>query len=190
MQSAAQPPAGAEKLDLASFLSRIDSPDAEVRYSAWHTAGPMGAQAVAPLAQRLASPDKGIAKAAKGALENVVHYAARPGAGAESHAVARELTATAADGSLPASSRAEALHLLGFVADGRDVPHIAPLLHDETLRDEARMALERIPGSASADALKTALRDAPPDFHGPLAQSLYCRKLTPQNAGILPEEKT
>src|SRR5207244_10974382 len=111
-----------ENPNLASVLARIQSSDAEVRYTAWHTAGPMGAQAVLPLAQRLASPDKGIAKAAKGALETVVHYTARPGAGAEAHAVARELAAAATDAGLPAPTRAEPLHLFSFVGRGRAVP--------------------------------------------------------------------
>ncbi|HZP83387.1 MAG TPA: HEAT repeat domain-containing protein [Chthonomonadaceae bacterium] len=169
--------------DLNAFLEALKSPDAERRYAAWRGAGPMGAAAVAPIADLCASPDRGVAKAAKGALENIAHHAARPGAGKEARAVSTELLQVA-QSRRPTATRAEALHLLGFTADSRAVPGIAPLLTDTAVRDEARMALERIPGNASLHALKQAAKTAPADFRPALEQSLHNRVLTPKTAGI------
>ena len=49
------------------------------------------------------------------------------------------------------------------------------LLSDADLREEARMALERIPGEESLSVLKSALDSVPEDFKPNLAQSLRAR---------------
>jgi HEAT repeat protein len=186
------------------LIAQIQSANADVRYKAWRSAGPMGAPAVVPLGTLMASPDTGVAKAAKGALETVAHHAARPGAREEAYAVSQELLKLAGN-VLPAPSadvpqgaqvrnvavrpfavRAEALHLLGFTADSRSVPGIAKLLSDPVVRDEARMALERIPGSASLNALKQAEKTADDSFRSHLRQSLHNRALRPETAGMQP----
>jgi HEAT repeat protein len=171
---------------LQEFLDKIKSPDASVRYAAWRSAGPMGAQAVAPLADLMASSDKGVAKAAQGALQAIVHHAGRPGAGREARAVAEELLKVAAS-NRPRMVRADVLNWLGMIGDGRGVSGIAKLLGDAELREDARMALERIPGRDAQRALENALKTAPADFKPNLEQSLYNRKLAPATVGIKPE---
>ncbi|HLV80696.1 MAG TPA: hypothetical protein VKT32_10455 [Chthonomonadaceae bacterium] len=170
---------------VSEFIEKMKSPDADVRYAAWRAAGPVGAPAIASLADLAASPDKGVAKSARGALQTIVHYAARPGARADAHAVSVELLKVAADSERPQSVRAEALHLIGFTADSRTVPGVARLLADAPVRDEARMALERIPGSAATGALRQAAQAAPGDFRPALQQSLHNRALTRKTAGLL-----
>ncbi|MBI3910288.1 MAG: hypothetical protein HY320_05065 [Armatimonadetes bacterium] len=170
---------------LQEFLEKIQSSDASVRYAAWRSAGPVGAPAVVPLADLMASADKGVVKAAQGALQGIVHYAARPGAREEARSVSAELLKVAAS-SRPTRVRAEALHWLGFVGDQRAVLGIALLLGDAEVRDEARMALERMPGRAPRRALQQALETAPADFKPNLQQSLSNRHLTPDTVGTRP----
>lgn len=172
--------------NLQEFLDKIKSSDANVRYAAWRSAGPMGAQAVAPLADLMASADKGVAKAAQGALQAIVHHAGRPGASREARAVSEELLKVAAS-NRPRLVRADALNWLGMIGDGRIVSGIAKLLGDAELREDARMALERIPGREAQRALERALQTAPADFKPNIEQSLYNRKLTPATVGIKPE---
>jgi HEAT repeat protein len=167
---------------LQEFLEKIKSPDANVRYAAWRAAGPMGAQAVAPLAELMASSDKGVAKAAQGALQAIVHHAGRPGASREARAVAEELLKVAAS-NRPRMVRADALNWLGMIGEGRVVSGIAKLLGDAEMREDARMALERIPGRDAQRALENALKTAPADFKPNLEQSLYNRQLTPATVG-------
>jgi HEAT repeat protein len=173
------------QIDAQTLLDRLQSPDANVRYKAWREAGPVGAGAVTGLADLLASPDKGIARAAQGALETIVHYAARPGATNEARAVSVELL-KAATAERPPLVRAQALNMLGFTGDGRAVPGLVKLLAVPAVREEARMALERIPGSAAENALKKAETTVPADFKPNIAQSLHNRDLTPDTVGTLP----
>ncbi len=173
------------QIETQSLLDRLQSPDANVRYKAWREAGPTGASAIKGLADLLASPDKGIARAARGAIETIAHYAARPGAQGEAHAVSVELLRVAqSDPHTPV--RTEALTLLGLTGDGRVVPDLVKLLAITEVREEARMALERIPGSASLNALKQAETSVPADFKANIDQSLHNRELTPRTAGTLP----
>lgn len=170
---------------LQEFLEKIKSNDANVRYAAWRAAGPTGSSAVAPLAELMASTDKGVAKAAREALQTIVHHSARPSGQKEARDVAAELLKVAASPA-PKLVRADSLNWLGFVGDDRAVPGLAKLLEDPEVREDARMALERIPGRASLRALQQAVKAAPDDFRPNLEQSLYNRSLTPATAGIKP----
>ena len=133
---------------VAEFIAKIKAPDGAVRYGAQKTAGPLGSAAIAPLSDLVGGADRPAAKAAKGALENIVHHADRPGAKPEARAVTLTLLDVAAS-PRPAPARAHALYLLGFAADGRAAAAIAKMRNDPEIGDEARMALERIPGSAA-----------------------------------------
>lgn len=170
-------------MDLDQFLQQISSKDADARYRAWRSAGPMGAAAVAPLADLMAGADRGVAKAAGEAIERIVHHAARPAAQEEARAVSAALLKVA-ESQRPRRVRADALHWLGFVGDGRVVPGLAKLLGDPALREEARMALERIPGREATRALERARRSAPADFKPHLEQSLRNRRLTRETVGV------
>lgn len=173
-------------MDLEAFLAQIRSEDAEQRYKAWRGAGPFGAKAVVPLAELAASPLPGVAKAAREALQVIVHHAGRPGATDEARAVAAALLSVAESPRQSTRVRADALHWLGFVGDARAVPGIARLLNEPGVRDEARMALERIPGRESLRALRQARDTAPADFKAHLEQSLRARALTPATVGTKP----
>jgi HEAT repeat protein len=173
------------QIETLSLLDRLQSPDANMRYKTWRAAGPTGASAVKGLADLMTSPDKGIARSARGALETIAYYAARPGAANDAHAVSMELLQVAV-ADRPVAVRAQALYLLGFTGDGRVVPTVVKLLASPEVREEARIALERIPGSASLNALKKAETTVPADFQPNIRQSLHNRELTPQTVGTLP----
>jgi len=160
---------------LAPFLSRIQSDNADVRYAAWSRADRIGAPAVVPLGKLLASEDREVAKAAAEALKVIVHHAGRPGAGQARRSVAAELVKLLAP-HWPARTRAEAIHLLSFVAGAGQVPAIAGLLADADLREEARLCLERLPTEAATRALIDALDDVPDAFKPRIIEALGHRR--------------
>lgn len=169
--------------NVSQLINTIKTGNADARYAAWRAAGPAGAAAVAPLAELMASTDKGASRAATEALGRVAHYAARPTASpAERQSVVVELLRVAS-APRPRTVRAEALHLLGFVGNGNMVPALARLLNDPEVREDARLALERIPGPQSQRALEDALRRAPADFRPNLQQSLANRRQTRASVG-------
>lgn len=138
----------------ADFLRDLASPDAAVRQAAAASARTQGAGAIAGLGDLASGPDKAVAKAARKALEDIAHHAARPGAkGKETQAVADQM-ALLTDAKRPRALRAHALHLLGFVGRDKNVAGIARLLSDPQVGDDARMALERINTGAARKALK------------------------------------
>lgn len=155
---------GVTRPEIDEFLVRIQDSDAEARCAAWREAGPMGAEAIASLADLMAGGDQGVSLAAVEALHRITHHAARPEATpAERHGVADEL-AKLLDPRRPNKVRAESLYLLSLIGDEDAVKAIAALLDDRELRDTARMTLQRIPGSACTQALIAALDKAPTDF--------------------------
>jgi len=150
--------------DLNDFLARIQSNDGATRRAAWESAGPYGAQAVAPLVKILAADTgndkakKDQAKAAGFALERIAHHAARPGAEAERRAVAAELIKAVND---DANARAydPLLNLIAATAEDDSVPAVAALLLDPNprRREMARWALLRIATPGATKALIEAL---------------------------------
>jgi HEAT repeat protein len=166
------------------FIGRIRNDNADVRYAAWHTAGPMGSAVVAPLAALLGGEDKGVAKAASEALNTITHYACRPGSRAERRAVSKELVRLLE--SEPHAARVKALELLALCGQGGCVPFVAPLMKNEKLREDARRALERIPGDEATQALIEALKEAPEAFRPAIIHSL-ARRNAGQALGVLVE---
>lgn len=169
--------------NLKDWLEKLKSDDAEARAVAARAAGPQGAAAIVPLAEIMGGDNKGAAWAATQALNHIAHYSARPGARPqEARQVAAELLKIAAS-NRPRMVRSEALDALGFIGGAPEVPMLARLLDDKDVREEARMALERIPGAESQRALQQASQKAPADFQPNLRQSLYSRSLTAATAG-------
>jgi hypothetical protein len=76
------------------------------------------------------------------------------------------------------SARRELLWMLSEIGGDESVEPIAALLADTELRDDARMALQRIPGDKSLAALEGGLAAAPNDFKINIAQSLRSRGVT------------
>jgi hypothetical protein len=155
------------------LIARIKDKDDKVRGPAWQGAGPSGAPAVKPLAAVMTDPDMETARSAKRALYQIVRYAGRPGAVAEAKAVTAELLPLLKGTATPV--RREVLWLLSEIAGDEAVAPMAALLSDAELREDARLALQRIPGKKSIAALKDGLKAAPADFKPNLAESLRAR---------------
>lgn len=157
------------------LIAKLKSGDDNVRGDAWQNAGPAGPGAVKPLAGLAAEGDREVSRAATRALWKIVYHAGRPGADAEKAPVAAELLALLGD-DRPVAVRRDVLWMVSELADGEAaVGVVAPLMAHSELREDARMALERIPGDASLGALKKALGEVPEDFRIQIAQSLRAR---------------
>lgn len=174
-----------EPLNRDKWLADLKSGDVDKRNAAARASGPMGAMAVAALADLMAGPDKGVSRAAAQAMQRVAHHSARPGAArVEARRTAVELLKVAF-APRPRAVRVEALEGVGFVGDGAIVPFLVRLLDDKEVREEARMALERIPGPQSQRALMEALQRAPEEFKPSLRQSIHNRGLSRATVGAV-----
>jgi HEAT repeat protein len=159
---------------VSDLIARIKDKDDKVRGPAWQNAARYGAPAVKPLAEvALSDPDFEVARAAKRALWRIVRYAGRPGAKAERRAVVAELIPVTVQGA--ANVRREFLWMLSEIGGDETVEIVAALLSDPALREDARAALQRIPGRKSLAALKSALETAPEDYRPAIAVSLRVR---------------
>lgn len=167
---------GNRDTSVTEWIEHIKSPDDTVRGPAWQGAAQFGAPAVKPLADLMQDPGMETARSAKRALWTIVRHAGQPGADPMKQAVIAEL--------LPLLSRDhwatrhEVLWMLSEIGGDEAVPAIAILLSDEKLREDARAALERIPGRKSLAALKSALKTAPEDYRAAIAVSLRARGVT------------
>jgi hypothetical protein len=65
--------------------------------------------------------------------------------------------------------------MLSEIGSAAAVGAMARLLRDREARDDARMALQRIPGPEATQALQTALQTAREEFRPPLAEALRKR---------------
>ncbi|MBK9138977.1 MAG: HEAT repeat domain-containing protein [Verrucomicrobia bacterium] len=163
----------ADNPGVQALLAKIKNPDDHVRGPAWQGAGTFGAPAVVPLGEAMTDPDFEIARAARRAIEVIVRHAGRPGAESERRAVAAELVKLLDHQALPV--RRHALWMLSEIGDDEAVPAIARLLGDAGTREDARCALERIPGPRATEALKAAFAVSPEDFKYALAHTLRLR---------------
>lgn len=164
----------ASKKGVADLIGKIKDSSAEVRTKAWQEAGEAGAAAVNALAEVMTDKDMEVARAAKRALWQIVHYTGRPGADQEKQAVAGKLAGLLGD-DRPVAVRREVLWMLSEVGRKKAVEPIAGLLANKELREDARMVLERIPDKSSVAALRAGFKAAPDDFKPSLAQSLRNR---------------
>ena len=163
----------ADTSDVNELVAKIKSKDDAVRGPAWQGAGPVGARAVGPLAEVMTDADFETARCAKRAIEKIVRHAGRPGADAERKAVQGELVKLLPHAS--ANVRRHAAWMLSEIGDDSAVAPVAALLADGEVREDARCAIERIPGAPATAALKKALSSAPEDFKYALAHSLRVR---------------
>ena len=183
--------ADAPKLDTVKFLAMMRSADAAERYIGWQSAGPYGADVINVLAELAASSDKGVALSATGAMEKIAHYAGRPGAKIEAEKATREFLKVA-NSAHPRMVRANAINLIGMIGDNRAIGGLVRLMKDMELREDARLALERIPGNLAETALKElakAADETKEEFGSNLKQSLYSRNLQAKTVGLLPTQK-
>ena len=174
------------------LISRIKDDSAEVRTEAWQRAGEVGAPAVKPLAEVMTDENLEVARAAKRALWKIVRVAGRPEGGRQKRAVETQLIDLLGE-SQPVAVRREVLWMLSEIGERSSVRPIAELMANKELREDARMALERIPLEGAVRALKAGFEAAPEDFKLNLAQSL--RKRGEEVAGypcqkLVPKKKT
>ncbi|MHC4444678.1 MAG: HEAT repeat domain-containing protein [Planctomycetota bacterium] len=175
-------------MNTQDLISGIKNKDENKRATAWQNAFTIGASAVKPLAAVMTEQDLEISRAAKRALWNIVRHAGRPGAVRVNKAVAAELIDLCTGDQPPAVCR-EVLWMLSEIGGDDSVDAMAALLSNQEVREDARMALQRIPGDKSLAALKDGLASAPEEFKTNIAQSLRargvkvpglpCKKLTP-----------
>jgi len=161
-------------MNLEELVKDIQSNDPETRTTAWHQAGSIGAPAVKPLAKLYMEEDMEIRRAATRGLEKIVRTVGAPGAQSAKSAVIQALLDLLSD-SQPAPLRRDILWLLSEIAGAESVESIAALLKHDTLREDACMVLERIPGNTSLASLRHALEYVPEDFRLNIAQSLRAR---------------
>jgi HEAT repeat protein len=174
------------------LIAGIKSDSAEKRTESWQSAGKFGAPAVKPLAKVMIGDELEVARAAKRALWKIVRYTGRPGADKEKSAVETELIGLLGSDK-PVAVGAEVLWMLSEIGGRNSIKPIAGLLRNEELREDARMALERIPGNQAVAALKAGFEAASEDFQPNIAQSL--RKRGEEVAGypsrkLVPTKKT
>jgi len=170
---------------VGTLLANIRHGDMAARHVAVRQAVLIGTPAILPLGEVLGGADRAAARAAFEALKRIAHHAGRPGAETEAKAAAAHLVKlTRKD--RPRQVRAEALYLLGCVGGASAVRDIAGLLTDPDVREDARMALERIPDRSAERALMNALRSASADFRPALMQSVRHRKIKPHEVGTVP----
>ena len=180
------------ELTLDELLKAIMSDDVDTRADAVLHAGAIGAKAIKPLAEIVATGDLEVGRAAKRSIWKIVRCVGAPGAG-EKKAVVAELVDLIATGQ-PASVRREAFWMLseiGYNETLEAIREMPGLLDDKEMREHARCCVERIPTDAAVDLLKEGLKEAPEDFKIAVAQSLRvrgvavsqdeypCRKLVP-----------
>jgi len=180
------------ELTLDTLIDNIQSKDDATRAAARDGAGPLGAEAMLPLATIAASGELEIARAANRAIQNIVYYAGRPGAEDEAQAVATELLKLLGD-SHPLQLRRDVLWMTWQIAGEEAVEPVAGLLADSELREDARMALERLPGEKATAALTAALATAAEADKPALAHSLRVRGVeTPgvPDLRLLPTKET
>jgi hypothetical protein len=146
-------------LTLDVLLKDIQSSNDTERAAARDNAGAVGASAVLPLAKIAVSGELEIARAAKQAIQNIVYHAGRPGAEGEASAVAAELLKLL-DDSQPLQFRRDVLWMTWQIAGEEAVGPVAALLANPDLNEDARMALERLPGQKATAALQAALATA------------------------------
>ena len=171
---AAKRRSAAKRRGVEKLIGKIKDNSDKVRTEGWLGAGEIGAAAVKPLAEVMTDEDMEVARAAKRALWKIVRHTGRPKATREKRAVEAKLLELLGDDQ-PVSVRREVLWMLSEIGSFKSVKPIAGLLSNKQLREDARMALERIPGRGAVKALKDGLKAAPEDFKLNIAQSLRKR---------------
>ncbi len=161
-------------IEQAKFLAAIRSDNPDERFAAWRQAGEAPASVIPELGRLQAGSNPGVARAAAEALTTMVHAVGKDAAAPNRAAVVNGLLGLSANG--PLTVRVHALRLLSNIAGEDAVPAIAASLRSPELREEAVYALERIPGSASIQAIVSAYNAAPAEFRPRLLAALGHRQ--------------
>jgi hypothetical protein len=171
--TAATPLGAVDQQAVTAFIAKVKNTDDQVRGPAWQCAETIGAPAIRPLADLMTVPEMEVARAAKRAVWRIVRHTGRSGADAERRAVVKELLPLLEG--RPVAVRREVLWMLSEIGGEESVQRVAVCLKERELREDARAALERIPGAKSLAALQAGLAAAPEEYKPALAHSLRVR---------------
>jgi len=167
-----------EETALMELIAKIKGSDEEARAAAWQSAEKLGASAVKPLAAVMTDEDTEVARAAKRGLWLIVRRVGRPGTDdGERKSIVAALCGLLGNDQ-PAAVGREVLWMLSeiggdeAVAAIREIPDV---LENKQLREDARCAVQRIPGNAAVEALQDAFEGAADDFKYAIAESLRDR---------------
>ena len=166
-----------EELTVEQLIAKIKDSDPKVRAAACLSAGKCGAAAVPALAGVMTHEETEVARAAKRGLWVLVRYVGRPGADDERKPVVDGLCKLLGEDQ-PVAVRREVLWMLSEIGGDEAVETIRNMpgiLENKDLREDARCAVERIPGEAATRALMDGLEASMDDFRLALAQSLRVR---------------
>lgn len=159
-----------------SLISKIKNKSDKVRAEGWLSARKVGSAAIKPLAAVATSGDSDleVARSAKRALWQIVHGYGKIEDKAQRKGILAELQSLLTD-EWPDAFRREVLWMLSEIGDDSSVEPIAAILKNRDLLDDARCALQQIPGEASLAALKAALESVPTRFKNNIAHALRIR---------------
>ena len=163
--------------EIDKLIAKIEKGNDDERGEAWQGAWFYGAPAIKRLVPLMTHDDFNVARAATRGLWTIVRHVGRPGADGEREAAIAELLPLL-DGDQPAAVLREVMWMVSEIAGDEAVDPVAALLGNDELREDARMVLQRLPGSRSLAALKAGLEAAPDDFKINIAQSLRARGVT------------
>jgi hypothetical protein len=169
-----------EEFTVDNLIAKIKDKSDKIRAEGWLNAAKVGAAAVKPLAAVTTSGDSDleVARAAKRALWQIVHDFGRIDAEDQRKAILEELQALLTD-DWPDAFRRDVLWMLSEIGDDSSVEPIAAVLKSRELLDDARCALQRIPGQASLKALNDALESVPKGYKNNIALALRIRGVDP-----------
>jgi HEAT repeat protein len=160
---------------IPEIISALTSSDGSQRAAALEAASKLGAPGIEAISPLLAHSETEHRRAAQRALAGIVRQAGATGKlGQPAAAAERALLASLARHS-DEQARRDIIWFLSEVGQADTVKALADLLNDAGLREDARCALERIPGTASIKALKAGFDRAPDEFKFALAESLRKR---------------
>jgi HEAT repeat protein len=182
----------AQNKPVKTLIAGIKDDDPKVRTKAWQSAGQVGAPAVKPLAKIIGTGELEVARAAKRGLWKIVRHVGRPGEQKMKRAVIKKLVELL-DDDQSVTVRREVLWMLSEIGNRNSIKPMAALLSNEHLREDARMAIQRIPNKAAMAALRAGFKEAPDDFKPNLAQSLRQRGAMirrPECVKLIPTKKT
>lgn len=160
---------------VASVVGNLKSKDAKVCGQGIQAARSLDPSAIPTLAELLDSEETEYRRAAKRALEGMVHDAGRPGATKAAKDTEKALLMALSRSHSPQAQR-ELLWLLSEIGGNDSLDAIAQRLSNPELADDARMVLERIPTSKALDTLKKAYAKAAPEAQKRIAESLAKRR--------------
>jgi HEAT repeat protein len=159
-----------------NLIAKLKDKNPKVRAEGWLSASKVGAPAIKPLAAVTTSGDSDleVARSAKRALWQIVHGFGLIHDEAQRKAVLNEFQSLLTD-EWPDVFRREVLWMLSEIGDDSSVEPIKGMMKIRRLIDDARCALQRIPGEESLVALQDALNSVPNGYKNNIAHALRAR---------------